>query len=155
MATSTSTLAAGIAPPSRSDLLRFATKLKRGAAGCWEWQGFRMRLGYGQFSHSYADGTRRMFYAHRIAYEWFRGPIPDGLTIDHLCRNTCCANPAHLEPVTNAENIRRAAALITHCNYGHEFTPENTYRSKTTGRRECRACNARRGRELRQRRRAA
>lgn len=139
--------------PSERDLARFRSKYVQNINGCWEWQGFRMRLGYGQFGGKSA-GKHRMLYAHRVSWTWANGPIPDGLTLDHLCRNPCCVNPAHLEPVTNAENARRAGALITHCKHGHEFTEETTYRNKL-GRRECRPCNARRGREFRQRRRAA
>lgn len=64
--------------------------------GCWTWLGSADR--YGRMSNA---------YAHRVAYEVFVGPIPSGLTIDHLCFNTLCANPAHLEPVTQEENSRR------------------------------------------------
>lgn len=142
-----------IDPPKLGDLRRFCDKIQIAPNGCWEWQAFRMPLGYGQFGHR-NKGRHSMFYAHRISYSWFRGPIDDALTIDHLCRNTCCVNPEHLEPVSNAENIRRAFLHVTHCKWGHEFSPENTYRNKKTGRRECRACNARRGRELRARRAA-
>lgn len=63
--------------------------------------------------------------AHRKSYEILVGPIPGGLTIDHLCRNRACINPAHMEPVTNAENTRRAAALRTHCIKGHPLEGDN------------------------------
>lgn len=66
--------------------------------GCWEWQGPMHPKGYGTFAHE---------LAHRRSYEMFVGDIPDGLHIDHLCRNKRCVNPAHLEPVTHAENNRR------------------------------------------------
>lgn len=69
---------------------------------CWEWSG-GLSDGYGYFR----VGNRKT-YIHRLAWETLRGPIPEGLHIDHLCRNTRCANPAHLEPVTAAENSRRA-----------------------------------------------
>jgi hypothetical protein len=84
--------------------------------------------GYGRLS---VDG--RYVMTHRFAYELLVGPIPAGLTIDHLCRNHACANPRHLEPVTRGENCLRgvgspaANARKTHCKRGHEFTPENTY----------------------------
>ena len=139
--------------PSASDYERFFKKvLIFASSGCWEWQSVRMPFGYGQFGGKLANGRNQMLYAHRVSYTWFHGAIPTGLTIDHLCANPCCVNPEHLEAVTGAENTRRACARRTHCKHGHEFTPENTYRSKTRTRRECRACNARRTRELRVRR---
>lgn len=70
-------------------------------SGCWEFDGCLVQ-GYG---HAWLDG--KQVKVHRAAYEALVGPIPEGLVIDHLCRNTACYNPAHLEPVTNAENIRR------------------------------------------------
>lgn len=71
--------------------------------GCWEWDGTLSVEGYGVFRENY-----RQIKAHRWTYEQFVGPIPDGLTIDHLCRNRRCVNPAHLEPVTAGENARRS-----------------------------------------------
>lgn len=87
------------------------------------------------------DGLRgNQVGVHRVAWEMERGPIPDGLTIDHLCRTPLCANVLHLEPVTLPENVRRAheAAARTHCKRGHEFTVENT--RVYAGTRYCRAC---------------
>ncbi|MGW6462577.1 HNH endonuclease signature motif containing protein [Streptomyces rubiginosohelvolus] len=107
---------------------------------CWTWTGYRDRDGYGHF---YFQG--RKYLAHRYAYTQLVGPIPAGLVIDHLCRNPSCVNPAHLEPVTPAENTRRSEpAMRTHCIHGHEFTAANTYYrvSRTRGVRQCRACNA-------------
>lgn len=71
--------------------------------GCWIWWGKPDAGGYGRLSINHRDA-----YAHRASYEHHVGPIPDGLTIDHLCRNRKCINPAHLEPVTLSENSRRA-----------------------------------------------
>jgi len=70
--------------------------------GCWLWDANTTRGGYGHFKVS-----GRMVYAHRLAYEKLVGPIPDGLSLDHLCRVPGCVNPDHLEPVTHAENVRR------------------------------------------------
>lgn len=91
-------------------------------------------------------------------YEGLVGPIPDGFTLDHLCRNTSCANPAHLEPVTHEENVKRGRsgegqALRTHCPQGHEYTDDNTYQHG--GRRFCRACHRERNREYARARRNA
>jgi len=69
---------------------------------CWLWTGYRDKFGYG-----YMGIASKPIGVHRVAWEILVGPIPDGLTIDHLCRNTSCVNPEHLEPVTNSENIRR------------------------------------------------
>jgi hypothetical protein len=77
-------------------------------AGCWNWDGARSSKGYGRtFFGSRIDGSRRALSTHRVAYEAWIGPIPDGLQLDHLCENKACCNPWHLEPVTNAENKRR------------------------------------------------
>jgi len=111
---------------------RFWAKVERPTDdGCWPWTACLNR-GYGQFC---VGGGRRVC-AHRFSYELLGGPIPDGLTIDHLCRVKHCVNPAHLEPVTARENTRRGRK--THCKRGHEFTTENTFRSAKG--RECRQC---------------
>ena len=120
--------------------MRFAEKIERDAAGCWNWKGgFFSGKPYGQFS------AVRNWRAHRFAYAALRGPIPDGMVLDHLCRNPACVNPSHLEPVTDAVNILRGEgahaknARKTHCHRGHEFTPENT-RMTAGGGRYCLAC---------------
>lgn len=116
---------------------------------CVEWEGGKDRDGYGQISAT-VRGRRTTLRAHRVSYEKHIGPIPVGLTLDHLCRNRGCVNPKHLEPVTNRENVLRGQgpaavnARRTHCVHGHEFTPENTYtyvnESYPHGRRVCRTC---------------
>lgn len=75
-------------------------------AGCWIWQKATNPGGYGVVVK--ADGSGATTMAHRRSYETFVGPIPDGLHIDHLCSVPSCINPAHLQPVTQAENNRRA-----------------------------------------------
>lgn len=111
-------------------------------AGCWLWTAATIE-GYGVFSIKH-----RNHRAHRLAYEHFVGLIPSGLVPDHLCRIHRCVNPWHLEPVTQAENIRRGdgpamaaarGAARTHCPRSHEYTPENIYRTRT-GARTCRIC---------------
>lgn len=106
---------------------------------CWIWTGGLVGGGYGQFGVTGQWHKR----AHRYAYELVVGPIPDGLVLDHLCRVRCCVNPAHLEPVTQRENLMRGLgswnAGKTHCKRGHEFTPENTYVAPH-GKRTCRTC---------------
>ena len=108
---------------------------------CWVWTGATTRRrGYGRIR---VGGGEKML-AHRLAYEWFVGPIPEGLVLDHLCRNPRCCNPQHLEAVDHRENCLRGTspwaqnARKTHCANGHEFTPENTRISR--GARDCRAC---------------
>lgn len=118
------------------------------ATGCWLWQGHIQANGYGQMRMT--SGTE---WVHRAAYRLIVGEIPEGLTLDHLCRTPLCCNPAHLEPVTNRENILRGTgasarnAVKTHCRHGHPFDESNTY-IRARGGRECRMCNRLRVRAL-------
>lgn len=128
--------------------------------GCWNWQKSRNELGYGRIGiGSRTDGTRGVGHAHRVSYETFVGPIPEGLHIDHLCRNPSCVNPEHLEPVTVWVNvIERGQGPVarqsrqTHCKRGHPFDEENTYHNR--GKRYCRACVRNANRERYQRQKA-
>ena len=122
---------------------RFWAKVDR-SGRCWLWTG-ALTNGYGNFY----NGTCAMG-AHRFAYELLVGPIPPGLHLDHLCRVPACVNPAHLEPVTCGENIRRGAAgvLKTHCPAGHPYDEANT-RIVKGGHRQCRTCDRDRSREAR------
>lgn len=83
---------------------RLLRKREIGADGCWTANVLDNGHGY----RTIADSSGKKHYVHRLAYEHFRGPIPSGMEIDHLCRNRACFNPEHLEPVTRAENGRRA-----------------------------------------------
>lgn len=104
---------------------------------CWNWTGLIDARGYGQMRLRYGDAARK---AHRLCYEQFVGPIPEGLQLDHLCRNRLCVNPDHLEPVTNRENTLRGDApnAVAHrtgiCQRGHQME------TLPNGRRRCRKC---------------
>lgn len=108
-------------------------------SGCWLWLGETAGKGYGRF---------RKRKAYRFSYEQAKGAIPDGLVIDHLCRNKLCVNPDHLEAVTSKENTLRGTgptsvnARRTHCTHGHPFDEKNTIIKLRQGKRHrsCRQC---------------
>lgn len=115
-------------------------------SGCWLYFGSDNGNGYGAFTEARGKSRR---YAHRIAYEDLRGPIPAGMELDHLCNTRCCCNPDHLEPVTRAENMRRASlrgAVFnsnhekTHCRSGHPFSGANLLIKRRSNGRTYRAC---------------
>ena len=132
----------------RMDAQTFWDRVSRPSTkhGCWDWQGRLSDRGYGVVST--AAGDRR---AHRVAFEMRRGPIPEGMVLDHLCRNRRCVNPDHLEPVTPGTNVLRGVgssalhARQTECIHGHPLKALAS--GKTPGRRYCQTCaNARRAR---------
>lgn len=133
---------------------RFLSRVAQ-QGSCWLWTEPLSRSGYGQFS---AYG--RTHAAHRWAYEHWVGPVPEGLELDHLCRVRHCVNPEHVEPVTHRENVLRGegvaakCARMTHCKYGHEFTPDNIRASKD-GVRRCKTCKREASRAERARKKAA
>jgi hypothetical protein len=123
--------------------MRFMAKIHVQPDGCWTWQAYTRKDGYGV----YGVGSTTV-YAHRFAYESIVGPIPPGMTLDHLCRVRCCVNPEHLEVVGRGENVRRGDAGIargaqlrarTHCPKGHPYDGDNLG-IRPDGSRRCRAC---------------
>ena len=123
---------------------RIAARLLVTEGGCWEWQGSRHPFGYGRLNVSRAVGVKN---THRLVWELVVGPIPEGMHLDHLCRNPPCCNPAHLELVTPRENALRSHSptVLVHlsgqCAKGHPRTPENSYaRKDRPGRFNCNAC---------------
>jgi hypothetical protein len=127
-------------PPAETRFWR-KVKITGAPADCWEWTDKLDRGGYGSLTVRRGLSVR----AHRFAYEMLVGPIPEGLHLDHLCRNTNCVNPLHLEAVTPRENSLRSASVTglnaakTHCIRGHEFNEANTW-IRPNGERECRPC---------------
>jgi hypothetical protein len=130
-------------------MLRFAAKYAKLPDGCWQWSGASSVMSktqnrewrYGWFR---PGGRATHILAHRWSYEAHREKIPAGKVIDHLCRNTLCVNPDHLEPVTVKVNLNRGAnanARKTHCKRGHLFDADNTYIG-VRGTRFCRKCKA-------------
>lgn len=112
---------------------------------CWIWTGagYGCSRGYGRFQACL--GSQKLVQAHRFAYELIRGRIPDGLQIDHLCRNRFCVNPDHLEAVTARVNVHRSAnpcalnAVKTHCPRGHAYQTFGRLDPRG-GKRYCREC---------------
>lgn len=125
---------------------------------CLLWRGSPLNAdGYGRIRgwHPSKNGRgHRKQFVHRLAYEYFVGPLPPGFEVDHRCRNRDCWQPPHLEAVTHQVNCARGEVgkLVgarkrarTQCKHGHEFTPENTYINPDKSR-KCRACKTARRR---------
>ena len=117
--------------PIRSVLQRLEEKiLPEPNTGCWLWTG-AMTNGYGNFRDKF-----KVRAAHIAVYEYLVGQVPENLELDHLCRNSWCVNPRHLEPVSHALNVQRGLRGNLHkfevCNRGHEITVDNIYLHKNT-----------------------
>jgi|SRR5882724_4565826 len=123
-------------------VVRFWRKVDKQENGCWIWTGSRSRKlkkPYGMFRVNNIL-TRR---AHVLSYELYYGPVSEGKEVDHICRNTMCINPEHLEAVTHGENVKRGlkAGLYErplHCKQGHALTPDNVREEKDRWR--CKIC---------------
>jgi hypothetical protein len=126
---------------------------------CWLWRGADNGAGYGQVAVKHG-GKWMPRYVHRLVFEALVAPIPDGLTLDHLCRNTRCANPAHLAVVTGTENIRRGSspamviARSGKCAQGHPRDPQNV-RQRADGHLRCVPCSRQYAARRRRERKAA
>lgn len=129
---------------------RFWPKVDK-TGDCWLWTANTNNAGYGLI---WNPDEGKKVYAHRTAYIMLRGPIPTGMSLDHLCHTTRCVNPDHLEPVTHRENILRSDAppavnaRKNECPAGHPYDDFNTYTKPGSGARECRTCMARRAKEM-------
>jgi hypothetical protein len=134
----------------RRDEDRFWSKVEVGG-DCWDWVGGKFNNGYGSFWVKERGNNR---VAHQVSYELLVGPIPDGLELDHLCRNRGCVRPTHLEAVTSRINLLRGSTLAaknaakTECDHGHPFDEANTLHGPK-GQRFCRTCARDRQRQYR------
>lgn len=98
--------------------------------GCWAWTGWKTHDGYGGFTLGPDEGGPKTLYAHRVLYELFVGPIPEGYEVDHLCFNEGCCNPEHLDACPKVENLRRRESI---CKKGHMITEDNRKRFSDGG----------------------
>lgn len=136
---------------------RIQRKIQVNEDGCWIWQGKLNNLGY---------GTYKRKSAHRMVYQYYKGAVPEGLELDHLCREPSCVNPDHLEAVTHqvnmsrgftgrAEHLAKMHRLKTHCKEGHEYSPENTRIETINGvfrARRCKQCDINKSRRYHEKR---
>jgi hypothetical protein len=133
----------------QSPITRFWRKVEK-TSTCWNWTGYKWWTGYGMFivysEAGHANEIRET--AHVFSYQLVHGPVPDGLEVDHLCRNRGCVNPDHLEAVTHKENMLRSLsappainARKTQCPNGHAYSGTNLF-VNAKGHRHCRSCHA-------------
>lgn len=116
-------------------LERYADRLVEDPeTGCINWTGQVVNWGYGRVTID-----RKVYAVHRVFYEIFKGPIPEGMQVDHICRNRLCQNPDHLQAVTKSENVALGHLRNTHCPKGHPYEDGNIIFDN--GARRCRTCN--------------
>jgi len=143
----------------RSIAQRLEEDVDRSGA-CWLWKRHVRRDGYAFMQIATTPGAVKAIFVHRASWEHYRGPIPEGMTVDHLCRVRHCLNPEHLQLVTPRVNTLRGSsqpainAKKTHCKRGHPLSGENLYVSRK-GFRQCRMCVRRRRQAAARRMRAA
>ena len=122
-------------------ILKLISNCEITESGCWEWQGLKHRSGYGQITT--LSGRD---YTHRVAWALMIGPIPEGMVIDHICRNRTCFKPSHLRVTTHRQNILAGTGASarnyrkTKCARGHTYT-EGNFTFKYAQQRKWRRCS--------------
>lgn len=147
--------ALGVARPERYQVVDPLAKILSNidVGFCWEWNRKLNNRGYGV-----TNVNKKRWYVHRLMWTLMVGPIPDGMEIDHMCRNRACCNPEHLDLVTGQVNtLRGVSPASSHakrdeCSYGHEYTAETMH--VVRGARRCRICERRRDKERYERKKA-
>lgn len=150
-------------PAPTPAIVRVLRKVVLEPNGCWRYAGALSSVGYG--SVSVGGGRGGNVGTHRVSYEHFYGPVPDGLFVLHSCDNPPCVNPAHLRAGTPLDNMRDRSERgrlnpwqrqLTHCKHGHPFTGENLgFAPSKPSVRICRTCQRERSRRYYAEKRAA
>ncbi len=139
-------------PKKRDPFTRFMECVQRSPNGCLLWTGEIIRNGYGRFFVRKNSKKKIRPMAHRWIFEYLKGPIPEGLELDHLCRTRACVEVNHLEPVTSRVNVLRGETEAarnkakTHCKHGHPLSGDNLFYD-SQGYRQCRICQRRANRK--------